>query len=518
MYRILIAEDDNTIRKGLAKIIGNMALPVGEILEAEDGRAAMEAVRQQSPDIVITDIRMPHMSGLDFIEQARAINPGIRFVILSGYSEFSYAQRAISFNVSEYLLKPVKKEKLHQTLLKLMDQLAAENAEREQKQKNDKKLKDYYSVLLKDILEGYQNASDLDDILANAGIPFRPDGFAIFSFYCRAGSGFGRELPAELADELKICFQYVSRYHHIICLANMGSDEYAAVCPRLKGRLAAAAAAFKAQLYCGVSTWADTASRLTELVREAEKALDYRLLNLADRVYHFSEVRQHTRLKPVLNAYYDELHNAMSSKDLKSLSTAIDRLFDFLQKLSPATPGLFRNPIACYFLYHMPSDRQDQITAWINGIEDLYQASDSLFDFKANVKQLFQSICKAEAVDNAGIYNNKIVAAIKYIENNYAKNLSLEDVAGQVNINASYFSNTFKKETGMYFSDFLQKIRIERSKSLLLEPRYKIYEIAESVGFLDEKYFFKVFKKLTGVTPNQYRNGIRPPGPPEDGK
>lgn len=65
MYRILIAEDDNTIRKGLAKIIGNMALPVGEILEAEDGRAAMEAVRQQSPDIVITDIRMPHMSGLD---------------------------------------------------------------------------------------------------------------------------------------------------------------------------------------------------------------------------------------------------------------------------------------------------------------------------------------------------------------------------------------------------------------------------------------------------------------------
>jgi YesN/AraC family two-component response regulator len=121
---------------------------------------------------------------------------------------------------------------------------------------------------------------------------------------------------------------------------------------------------------------------------------------------------------------------------------------------------------------------------------------------------MFYNICKFEKDNSVKNYNNKISTAIKYIEKNYSNNLSLEEVAKYINMNTSYFSNTFKKETGVYFSDFLQKIRVEKSKGLLVQPQHKIYEIAEKVGFMDEKYYFKIFKKLTGITPNQYRNGV----------
>jgi len=106
------------------------------------------------------------------------------------------------------------------------------------------------------------------------------------------------------------------------------------------------------------------------------------------------------------------------------------------------------------------------------------------------------------------LYGVRINAAVKYIEANYNRNICLEEVASHIGANACYFSNSFKRAMGMYFSEYLHKVRINKSKSLLMQPRYKIYEVAESVGFMDEKYYFKVFKKLTGVTPTQYRNGI----------
>ena len=511
LYRVLVVEDDNNIRKGLVKIISNMELPIESIYEAENGQHALKILGQQRPDIIITDIRMPAMNGLDFIEQVKASGSNARFVILSGYSEFSYAQRAISYNVFEYLLKPVKKGKLYQTLVKLMEQVKQETDDKEQKLKNDKKLQEYHSVILKEVLEGYQTSNNIDYIFSNAGVAFKKTGFAICSFYCKSNTDLIKDLLEQNSEYLNICFKYISRYNHIICLVNLEILELSNACSLLKRRMYAFADENKVYAYSGISEWSDNTAKLVELVKEAEKALDYRLLNNSDLVFLYSDIKKNTRLKPSLNAYYEEIFNAMNIKDMKGLSLGIDRMFDFLQKLSPFTPGLFKNSIACYILYYMPSGKQDLITGSISSIEDIYQSSDSLFDFKMHIKQLFHSICKKENEDSASIYTNKIHSAIKYLETNYTKNLSLDEVAGHININASYFSNIFKKETGMYFSDYLQNIRIEKSKSLLMQPCYKVYEIAESVGFMDEKYYFKVFKKLTGITPNQYRNGIQRP-------
>ncbi len=508
LYRLLIVEDDNNIRKGLLKIIGKMELPLESIYEAENGESALYVIGQHQPDIIITDIKMPGMSGLDFIDHVKKSGSNARFIILSGYGEFSFAQRAISYNVSEYLLKPVKKEKLYNALIQQIKKLKEEEEETERKLRNERKLKEYYTVIIKEMLEGYQSLNDIELILSSAGITLRKTGFSIYSLYCKARIDVVDDFLDQNSESLNICFKYVNRHSHIVCLSNTDMAEHAALRTLLNKKIPPLALANKITIYCGLSEWTNMIAKLPELIKEAEKALDFRLLSNSSQVFQYAEIKKQTKLKPALNAYYEEIANAVDREDTSGLNTGIDRLFNFLQSLSPLTPSLLKNSIAYYFLYYLPSEKQDLSVNSINTIEDIYQQSDTLLDFRMNIKKMLNTICINEKEDAMNLFGIKISTAIKYIENNYAKNISLEDVAGHINANASYFSKTFKKDTGMYFSDYLQKIRIEKSKSLLMQPRYKIYEVAENVGFMDEKYFFKVFKKVTGVTPNQYRNGF----------
>ncbi len=502
MYSILIVEDDNTIRKGLAKIIKKMDLPVVNIYEAENGKDAIVSIAQYNPHIIISDIKMPQLNGLDFVEHMKKAGSTAKYVILSGYGEFSFAQRAISCNVSEYLLKPVKKAKLYDTLSRLIEQLKQEEQEQILKLDNAKKIKQYHNVILREIMEGYHNSDDINFILSNADISFPQKGFAVLCIHCRAINDTILDFLHKHADPLHIFYCYITNYNNIICLLNMAQEEYSGVIPLIKEHISA----FKI-VYSGISEWSDSAAGLTDLVKHARDALDYRLLDYSSPIFLYSELKRNIILQPALNTFYEEFLNSLYSKYPQELYISIDHLFDFLLKLKPVTPPLIKNSLESLIQYHLPPDKKRLLVNSMN-IEHLYQSSESLADFRINVKQMFKNLCKFENESSDKKYNNKIAAAIKFIEENYVKNLSLEEVAGYINMNASYFSNIFKKDTGMYFSDFIQKIRVEKSKSLLVQPKYKIYEIAEKVGFTDEKYYFKIFKKITGVTPTQYRNGL----------
>ena len=492
-----------------------MQLPIEDIYSAGNGAEALALLETAHPHIVITDIKMPLMDGLDFIARIKESGAGAKIIILSGYGEFSYAQRAISLNVSEYLLKPIKKDKLCGILVKVMDEIRRDRQESEMKANNDKKIREYYLTLLKEILEGYENSNDIDYIFSSAGLVPKKAGFAVYSIYRGSGNGRRKDFPDNPPARPDILFRYTNRYNHRICLANIEADEYDTVCLLLKEKLSAFAAERKADIYAGISEWKNSASGLSELVRQAEKALDFRMFKASPQVFRYEEIKMRARQKPVLNVYYEEMQNAANQCDMHGMDKAADRMFDFLLSFPELTPGLFKNSIAGYILYFMPPDRQNLIIESINNIEDIYQLSDNMIGFRIRIKEMLHKLSmerKGEAADSRKQYGGKINAAIKYIEENYDKNLYLESVANHINMNTSYFSNSFKKTTGMYFSDYLQKIRIEKAKALLMQPRYKIYEVAENTGFLDEKYFFKVFKKLTGVTPTQYRNGIHADG------
>lgn len=507
MYSILIVEDDNNIRKGLAKIISKMDLPIENYYQAENGKDAINSIDLYNPQIIITDIKMPLMNGLDLVEHIKKTGSNAKFVILSGYSEFSYAQRAISCNVSEYLLKPVKKDKLYNTLAKLIEQLKQEEQEWSQRLENAKKIKQYHNVILKEIMEGYHKHNDINFIISNADISFPKEGFTVLCIHYRSMNELILDFIDRNADCLNMCYRYMSNHNNIICLLNLDQEEYPIIISLIKEYISTFNYECIEIVYSGVSEWSNSTANLTEMVNHARDALDYRLLDYSTPIFLYSDIKGNIILKPTLNTYYEEVLNSLYNKNPQELYISIDHLFDFLLKLNPVTPALIKTSIENLMHYYLPPDKKRLLVNYMN-IEDLYQSSDSLIDFRINVKQLFKNICKFENDSYDKKYTNKITAAIKFIEENYIKNLSLEEVARYINMNSSYFSNIFKKETGMYFSDFIQKIRVEKSKSFLIHPQLKIYEIAEKVGFTDEKYYFKIFKKLTGITPTQYRNGL----------
>jgi len=117
---------------------------------------------------------------------------------------------------------------------------------------------------------------------------------------------------------------------------------------------------------------------------------------------------------------------------------------------------------------------------------------------------------EAKAAGNGAFDSNAISFIVQYLECHYDKDITLRSAADQIFMNPSYFSSLFKKKTGINFVHYLQKLRIEKSKALLRDPKYKIYEVATKIGFADEKYFFKVFKNVTGITPNEYRDRREP--------
>jgi len=494
MYKVLVAEDDDNIRKGLVKIISKMDLPVDSIYEAMDGQEAVDIVNEFNPDIVITDIKMPLLDGLQFIEIIKSSHPHIKFVILSGYDDFSYAQRAITYNVMDYLLKPIKKDVLYKTLSRIIEKLQEEDAISRENAIKDKKIKAYQSIVLKEVLEGRYHRDSISSVIAGSDISFGKKGFMVIALY-------GPESTDAGIDMANVCCSYATKYNHRIYLLNVNEDELEAAVNSLNDFIATR----NGRIYAGLSSWSPDADSLPSLAEQAEKALDFRLLDNARNVFIYSKPGVPETYMSSIEVYCDKIMNAVNSGNVQELLNSADVFFDFVLKGKFATPELLKNSLNYLIMYYLLPSMKDMPKNNFD-CEAIYQASESLTEFKTQIKRFLLSLMQKSDEQDISTGSYKVAAAIRYIKSKYNTDLSLEEVAEHVNANTSYFSHIFKKETGMCFSDFLQMVRIENSKKLLIHSHYKIFEIAEMVGFSDEKYFHKVFKKLTGYTPNQYRN------------
>lgn len=503
MYRVLIVEDDNLIRNGLVKIIGKMNIPSLSLFEAKDGIQALEMFKETPFDIIITDIKMPHMDGLQLLDNIKAMNTKTKFIILSGYNEFSFAQQAINLNVSEYLLKPVKRDKLYSSLTTLIDQLDKERKAMEQDTIKEAKIHAYKSMILREVLNGYYKPEAIQSTLNEADIVFCYDGFSVLSIYNNLKHEEADAFIHENVDYENIYASSISPHGHYIYLLNINNNDLNSLYTKLRSRTQSFACKTKSNLYIGISTWTNNINRIFELVNQAEYALDFRIIDTKNFVYEYTNMADGNISPNTLSLYYESITNAVNIKSSKEISINIDSLIEHVIH-SYKTPVFLKDSIDELFIcYILPKYKDRLCSKW--DIEAIYQSCETLGDFKNKIKHILYGIIKFDNEDEYSNASHKIKSAIKYISSNYNKQLSLEDVANHVNTNTSYFSSIFKKNTGMNFVNYLNKVRIEKSKELLADPKYKIYEIAEIVGFCNEKYYFKVFKSYTGITPSQYR-------------
>lgn len=515
MYQLLLVEDEDIIRNGLRHIIEKLNLDSIQILEACDGMEAIEIAKKETPHIIITDIRMPLMDGLELISNLKTLLPEAQFIILSGFSEFDYARKAITLGVKEYLLKPINKEQLNTILHQMLEQIREQELK---KQQLDQTLSAFtieishlQKSLLWNILNGKCSPENVRSEISDSGIQFPHRNFLLLSFRAVRFTESNqseerlRLLETDLRDICPPAFHFISDYGYTYYLLNLPSWPHAG--------LEAFIHTYDQKPYpylMGISEVVHAPEHLPALLKQCRSALDNRLFYF-DTGHFFYRNFQYTGSGTAFSSLLGENILMALNKGNGEAAPFIKQFFLKLLETSEVTAEwISLNTKALkYYLFSTKLVQQElkrSRTELDESIEFFLSAAETFADFTDTI--IAQMLQLEKDHSHKDTQSAAVTQAINYVSKYYAKDINLVYISNFVSMNDSYFSSLFKKTTGVGFIKYLHNVRIQNAKQLFKDPSIKIYEVAEMVGFRDDKYFHKIFKKVTGMTPSDYRNSL----------
>lgn len=494
--RILIVEDEIKIRHGLANLIVKQT--GHEIVgEAKNGEEGLELVFRTHPDLVITDIKMPVMGGLEMIRELHKNSVKMHYVILSGYSEFEYAKQAIQYGVDDYLLKPLAPEDIIQLLEKIQQKLDAEIENR-----ND----DMQRVLWKWI-NGKSRSEEILSEQKRLAISGEQ------SYVLLAGYGWDT-----LFADRKQCLEYmeslalkIGRSDMHVCLFE-DTREIVCVIPKdLETQFLEESTWYidknrKKWIWAkyDVSDWKKAAQNMQEIRDLYLYSMffpSHRLLTKEDMEFFQGEVfvwpeELEGRIRSAI--YKGDYHQ--TEKYLTQFQEYLEKRAFFPKQIKEAYLKITHRIIHCLEDTEKQAYEKLQSMNYVVKMENAY----TLTELKLLQKEMLHSF-RSMAEQKEDISNYAIKRAISYIRTHYSENISQEELAGKLDITPEYLSALFNREVGVNFSTFLRDFRISHAKRLLKGTDKKVYEIAQEVGYMDSKYFNRVFKENVGVSPREFR-------------
>ena len=501
---ILIVEDENIIRHGLTHIISNLSIKFDHIYEATNGLEALQIINKKEIDIVISDIKMPKMSGLEFIEKCYKIYPDIQFIILSGFSDFDFAQQAIKFGVKDYLLKPIDKNILTETLSKVVRTVLKNRENNLLIERQTTKYSEIQNQFLWKIVKNETDSDSIEAHLKNFGIQLTLSSFCVIAVKQKKSDVFSpiRFLESDfgklLTQNNDVFLNSISKYDYHFYLLNVDNNFLISAKESLL-----IDNDFQKRFTLGFSSTTDKVDDLPRLIQEARIALDNRLFYPEKHFFYYNLIYSTRELKQKYNL--NKIKQELLLSPVKKWDTLLINHFNSLIKID--------NNIYTYSLLILCFEVQEtKVKQFKETQANLPLLTKSKLHYEVSRAEKLEDfltyfIMETKKIDDQINQLTKrldpISKVINYIETNYHEDITLSQVAGLVSMNPSYFSTQFKKKTGATFSQYLQQIRIDKALILLQDPDLKIIEIANSVGFQDEKYFFKVFKKITGQTPRK---------------
>ncbi|MBD5084150.1 MAG: response regulator [Clostridiales bacterium] len=466
MNTILIAEDEKFIRMGLKTMVQRSSVPVGEILEARDGEEALGILRERQVDLLITDIRMPKMDGIQLVGQLNTIGHRPMVMVVSGYDDFSYAVEMLRSGASDYLLKPVERERLYEALEKLEEQFLRRQAADEERGQQTRR------VLRQLMLEPAHGGPEWEKLAAQCAGRFFPGPYVGFcagecTETLRSGAlclrGTGRELfcavPAEEAEQLAAVLPLPAGRGGVC----QGLEQLHLCYQR-------AYAAWQRSFFSGT---------LCEAPEEPpQQPIDPSARQLAGLVGL-------ARGQEAIRLLRGEAHGVAQGE--KSPDAFARLCADLIRQLSASYQNLVElagDPERFARLWDFPSCQS----------------------YLEELEQWMDAFC-GKAAEEFSDYENKqkIRQGVQYIQQHFREPLNMAVVSNHVSMNYSLFSLLFKQYTGGNFVSYLQKLRIDEAKRLLETTDWRVNEIGRNVGFSDEKHFLKVFKSTVGLSPTEYR-------------
>lgn len=522
LYKVVLVEDEIVAREGIRDNVDWQSAGFKFCGEATDGETALPLIEATRPDVLITDIKMPFMDGLQLCKIVRERLPWLKIIILSGHDEFHYAQEALKLGVTEYLLKPLGVQDLHDVLQKVARQLDHERQEQEEWRELQDQVADNLKLrrekfLLQLVmggisaLEAIQRSRQLElDIIARwyqltvikAELCDRGDQFDYQKFQQveRIVAGLVQHNPdiyllKKDLDELVLIFKGDSR--------EQVAQEAYFLAELIKNEVESSTTCL---LKFGLSA---PQERLSDISRSFGQALA--LVQQPTQVAKPSEIAGQAEKAELLKLDKAALENFLKF----GTSVEFDEFFAaYLRPLGQATLDsyLIKNYIFIDLVLttakfvHRLGGVVDLVIPEINQVETLMMHIRSIEQIRAEIRKIFASALSFREAQVQNQHSTVIPQAKEYIDQHFSDSeLSLNAVAAHVNLSPSHFSTIFSRETGETFIEYLTRIRIEKAKELLKTTGLKSFEIADRVGYGDPHYFSTVFKKNTGLSPIEFR-------------
>lgn len=530
MFGLLLVEDEEAIRKKLMNNVAWADYGFAPVLGAANGLEALALIEKHPVKIMVTDVQMPKMNGIELIKEIKRRGYQMKIIVISGFAEFEYAQESIKLNVSDYLLKPFASKRLLEVALRFKEELEKEEAERSEMNDLRDQLKKNKTALVEKLLLDLLNGNavaNIDaqlDFLGISGINNRDFQVAVI------------ELPethlAELNEEEKYLLSLhlhqqaqrlananayrtfvVNHHRNQVVLIFMDPDHNLPL--RLEEIVSQVHLALKLPVACGLGRQYRDLADLAVSYREACTALQYRYLYGMNQVFFINDLNPDNQsYHKILNGLhrhpiFDNIKIGAESAIEEDLNRIIEEVR--LAKLNPELSKMVASNLILLTLATLNElgyNAGEIFGANDTTLVDLNQIG-SLEELKQLLHSFFNRINNHIRQKRVSLNHQLVEEIRRYLDENFAADITLSAMANRYNISPSYLSLLFTERTGKNFIDYLTERRIKKAKELLKHTDLKIYEISNAVGYKDSFYFSNCFKKMTGMSPSEYRENTK---------
>ena len=533
MYKILLVDDEILVRDAIRENIDWGKLDCELIGDCENGKQAVEFVKTHEVDIVLTDILMPYMDGMELSHFLHDNYPDILIVIFSGFGEFEYAKKAIQYNVSEYMLKPVTAMELTKVIENMKEKLDSRKKEQRKMESLTQVSQDYHknanvirSKALDCLVKCTRDVQVSLDELERMGITFQAASYRVAVFDIdtysemyqmdmdkQQESALMAFVLFNVGDEIVVQEKAGVVYqegNNRVCIIFAGnrtkefSESIHRICHEIQEKVKEV---IGLETSIGIGNWVRSPHELIYSYRLAAKAIDYRYLLGGNLLFDMEEKKTDNSI--FLMKDLETLTEAIKSGDRRLMEETLGQIETEIKS------ALVEKSYACIYLQQVIraigntcqslSEEPEKIIAQREALLKAVTEQRMFSQAAALVEKYAQEVFDALQELNSSNGQRQGMLAMDYIQKNYMDPcLSLNSICSYLNISTSYFSTIFKEMTGETFIEVLTRVRMEKAKELLENTTMKNYEIAEKVGFSDPHYFGISFKKITGKTPTEY--------------
>lgn len=534
--KMLIVDDEKHVRSTIRKLVDWKSIGIEELIEAEDGNDAIRRIQEHEPQIVITDLMMPVKSGLELLEWMESHAPVSKKIVISGYNEFEYARHTIKHGCMDYLLKPIDKNQLQEVVAKAIRDCEEVKKDQSKHPYMDIEVHELKQIFLDKMLSRLLTEPHPDRIPALWGPlikefpdmngahairvavldlelvkPFAPGEFAADP------EMLGDSLVRICNDRLRnnqdgVAYRNWSVRFEVVLFLWKEIQAPGRIMEEITDRLKRET---KLNIPIGISEALSLAGGIQEGYKQAKAALNKRnLLQPASLIHEFQTADSVFFSTLRFGNFEEEIRMAVHSGRADQIRPALQKWFDFVAARDEITVEQLKMWWSEYTIvkarwWEEFADRdtdtatlpQENIRAVVpidpEGHFSLAKLKEELTNDLVGFSQSLQS--------HRHRSNNVIHEIARYLQNHYTQDISLSELSDKFHLNRDYISRRFKQEFQETIIDYMCRIRVEKAKMLLMNPRLKIVQVAEMVGYQDEKYFSRVFKKVENLSPREFR-------------